>query len=716
MDEPYWPWLPVKDRAPAMADTLAVDNATRWREVLSASRQHPRDGRYDLRKYWRALAYREHRGEPEPVVRAQAFAHVLRHIGLHAYPGEAIAGSRAEFVVNELPASICEADYQQALAEHDARGQRTFQAGFDHATPDYPALLAAGIDGLIRRAQASRERHAQAAEQAFLAAVAICLEGLGALAERYAAISPAPVDLRHLAHQSPRTFHEALQLVWLVHLAFVSEGRYAMALGRIDQYLWPFYRADVAAGRLSPETALDLLCHTWAKIEELGEITNICVGGLTPKGEDATNELSYLVIEATRLVQSPRTNLSARFHDGSPERYHRACFECLRTGVGFPALFNDHALIPGLVELGIPLETARDYSMVGCIETYFAGRQPAWGDGVPGFRGESNQQCLDRALRAIATEPSPTYEKLVDRFRLELRAFFRQCADRVNEYVARFPPERFPDPFLSALTQDCIGRARDINDGGAMVPRFYKCAGGENLASLADSLAAVKKLVFDERQLTLADLVASLDADFAGLEPLRNLLLNAAPKYGNDDPYVDKIAAAMLELVTEEVMALPPVHGGGRFVACAAGNVHNIVRGKQVGATPDGRRAGEPLADATSPFFGRDRQGPTAILNSMGRTACRQVLGGRVANLKFEPEHFAGEEGVRRFGAFTRLFVERRIQELQVNFTGNAILRDARQNPERYRNLVVRVSGFSAYFTQLSPEVQDDVIRRRAHM
>jgi formate C-acetyltransferase len=687
-----------------------------WESVLACCRRRAVSGRYDMRAYWRALAYRRHEGEPEPLVRAHAFANVLRHISLHVHPGETIAGSRADFVLEALPLGIAEEAYRMAVAEHDARGQRTFQAGYDHATPDYPTLLAEGIDGVVQRAVASKERHRLPAEHAFLDAVVVCMDGLSALAERYAALSLRPSALQHISHEPPRTFREALQLVWLVHVAFVSEGRYAMALGRIDQYLAPFYEADLREGRIDRDEALDLLCQVWAKIEELGEVTNICIGGQTPDGRDATNELSYLVLEATRLVQSPRTNLSARFHDGSPERFHRACFECLRTGVGFPALFNDHALIPGLVELGIPPEIARDYSMVGCIETAFAGRQQAWGDGVPGFRGESNQQCLDRALHRVAEEETPTYERLIERFRAELRAFFGECAQRVNDLIASYPPDRFPDPFLSALTQDCIARARDINDGGALIPRFYKCAGGENLASLADSLAAVKKVVFEDRVVTIGELVTALDDDFVGHEPLRALLLNGVPKYGNDDPYVDGIAAAMLELIADEVMALPPVHGGGRFVACAAGNIHNIVRGKCLGATPDGRRAGEPLSDATSPFFGRDRHGPTAILASMGRTACTRILGGRVANLKFEPAHFEGEAGTQRFSAFTHAFVDRRIQELQVNFTGNAVLRDARANPDKHRNLVVRVSGFSAYFTQLSPEVQEDVIRRRAQV
>ncbi|MBN2451165.1 MAG: hypothetical protein JXR77_12295 [Lentisphaeria bacterium] len=694
-----------------------------WRGLRDACRawcRGPR-GQYDLRAYWRGRALAE-TAEALPVLRrAHAFAGVLDHVPLHLYPGERIVGSRAGFTSAVLPPGISAAEYGRAVEACRDAGQRDFQAGFDHAVPDYPTLLRLGISGLLAHAEAAHAARTDPAERAFLEAVGVCLRALAAFARRYSLRAAegsnpdAAACLAALVSGPPRTFRQALQLLWLVHIAFVSEGRCHMALGRIDQVLLPFFRRDLRQDRLTREDALDLLCHLWAHIEELGEVTNLCVGGLTPGGRDATNDLTYLCIEATRRVQSPHTNLSARFHDRSPAALHRACFECIRTGVGFPALFNDEVLVPGLVQAGVQKSVARDYCLVGCIETHFAGRQQAWGDGVPGFAGESNMQCLERALRRLRPLKERTYAALVALFREELRRFFGECAARVNAHVARFPPTDYPDPFLSALTRDCIARVRDINDGGAAFARFYKCAGGENLATLADSMAAVGKLVFEDHLVDYDELIDALDADFRGFEPLRQMLRNRAPKYGNGDPYVDTIAAEMLDLILDEVEALPPLRDGGRFVACAAGNIHNIVRGRHVGATPDGRRAGEPLSDATSPHFGRDRNGPTAIFRSMRRTASRRVLGGRVANLKFEPEHFTGEEGVRRFEALTRAFVAGRIQELQFNFTGNETLIQAQKHPEEYRNLVVRVSGFSAYFTQLRPEVQNDVIRRRAH-
>ena len=431
-------------------------------------------------------------------------------------------------------------------------------------------------------------------------------------------------------------------------------------------------------------------------------------GGLTPDGRDGTNELSYLCIEATRLVQSPHTNLSARFHDGSPEDFHRAAFECIRTGVGFPAIFNDHVLIPGLVEAGVPVEVARDHCMVGCIETMLAGRQQAWSDS----RFNTPLYVLS-ALRRLAEETVPTWERLQGLFAEEVHAAMERHAAGVNAHIVRFPAERFPDPFLSALTRDCIGRARDINDGGAEFRRFHGVA-VMGLATLADSLAAVKKLVIEEKQVSLPDLLAAMNVDFAGHEPLRQRLMHAAPNYGNAEPYVDDIAAWVVSLTADACLAHRTVDGG-RFVSAMAANTTNIPAGKEVGATPDGRHAGTPLSDAASPYFGRDTNGPTAFLQSVARPDYRRVLTGSVINMKFEPEFFLGEAGVARFGALTHYFVQNRIPELQFNFTGTRTLLEARSRPEEHGNLVVRVSGFSAYFTRLDAAVQEDIIRRRAH-
>ncbi len=689
-----------------------------WRSVLDAIRAARDRGDLgaglDLRKYWRGAAFLGCRGESEPIARAKAFASVLENIPLHFYNGEAVCGSRLGFRSRDLPAGTGRREFDEAVAADGARGQRDFLAGFDHTLPDYPTLLRIGIDGYIERARRSILERTGRKEREFLESAIVCLEAFKTFVRRHSEKARRLGDrdlaacLDAVAGPPPGTFRQAIQLVWLTHMAFVSEGRYAMALGRFDQYMLPFYRGDLAAGRLTREGALDLICHLWVRMEELGEVTNICIGGFTPDGRDATNELSCLCLEATARVRSPHTNLSARFHDGSPPEFHRACFDVIKTGIGFPAIFNDHVLIEGLTGIGVPAEISRDYCMVGCIETMLPGRQAAWSDS----RFNAPRSLL-KAMEDLRGVSAPDWERLAARFREVLAADISAHAAAINGHIARFPPDRFPDPFLSALTRDCIARAKDINAGGAEFPRFHGIA-VMGLATTADSLAAVRRLVFDERRVAYGELMEALGSDFEGREPLRQTLLNRAPKYGNDDPYVDGLAADVVAWTSDECLK-HRTPDGGRFVPLMAANISNIAAGRETGATPDGRRKGTPLSDAASPFFGRDMKGPTAFLRSVAAPDYRRVVGGTVINMKFEPEFFGGEAGAKCFAALTNFFVRHRIPELQFNFTGNETLLAARREPEKYRNLVVRVSGFSAYFTSLGPEVQDDIIRRRAH-
>ncbi len=687
-----------------------------WQAVLAGTGAFLRGGgpRYDLRPVWRARGCRRRAGLPEPLVRAHAFAAVLDEAPLHLYDGEAIVGSKASFVLDALPPDVSPAEFEALSGEWRSRGQRDFTAGFDHTLADYRTLLAEGVGGALRRVGRRREQPCAPEQTVFLDALTVTLEAFGRFIRRHAdAVRRAgrghsAAMIEPLATDPPRTFHEALLLVWLTHIAFVSEGRCHNALGRIDQYLYPFYRDDLAAGRLTREGALDLLCHLWAKIHELGEVTNLCIGGLTPEGTDGTNELSFLCLEATQWVRSPHANLSARFHDGTPDAFHRACFECIRTGVGFPAIFNDHVLIPGLVEIGIPPAIARDHCMVGCIETMLAGRQPPWSDSR-----FNTPQFLLKAMARMREEGERSFERLWALFVEEVSEGIARHAEWINGHIARFPPERFPDPFLSALTRDCIDRARDVNDGGAQFPRMHGIA-VMGLATLADSLAAVRRCVFETGEIAYDDLMDALDANFQGAEPLRRHLLHGAPKYGNDESEVDELAERIVPLLAEECLK-HAVHGGGWFVSAMAANVQNISAGTQVGATPDGRESAAPLSDAASPYFGRDRKGPTALLQSVSRPDYHRVLTGSVINLRFDPDWFQDAQAATRFGALTRFFVERRIPELQFNFTSDRVLLDAREHPENYADLVVRVSGFSAYYTRLDPVVQDDILRRRAH-
>lgn len=654
---------------------------------------------FDLSSYWFGKAYLATQAvDPEPIIRAEALRTALLECPKLPHPDALLFGEQ-EWFVDELP------PYIKDKAEFDAackanRARRPFAAGYDHTIPNYPELLSLGIGGLLAKVDASENKTQE------LEGMRISLEAFSEFIAGYAGLDPSG-RLAHIASQPPRDFLEAVQLVWLTHLALSIEGRHHNAVGRLDQWLLPFYEADLAAGRLDRNGALNAICHLWCMVEGMHEITNICIGGQKPDGSDATNELSYLCLEATKLVRSPSTNLSARFHAKSPERYHHACADVIISGIGFPAIFNDEPVIAALVKNGIPLEPARDFAMVGCIEPMIPGRQQAWSDS--GFNAPAH---LLKALDALPGQGPASHEELFNCFSIRIRKALEEHAASINKQIESHPAAKFPDPFLSALTSDCIARGKDINNGGAEFKRLHGIA-AMGLGTLADSLAAIKKLSIENKTIPFTELRDALKKDFAGSEPLRLLLLNGAPKYGNADHYVDEIAKDVVKLFAGECARLHTCDGG-RFVICLASNIQNISAGHEIGATPDGRKAWTPLSDAASPYYGRDRNGPTAFIQSVASPDYKDVAC-TVVNMRFDPSYFKGAEGVTRFTSFTKVFVAKGIQELQFNFNDNSTLEKAIERPEDYAGLVVRVSGFSAYFTQLAKAVQYDILKRRPH-
>jgi formate C-acetyltransferase len=306
-----------------------------------------------------------------------------------------------------------------------------------------------------------------------------------------------------------------------------------------------------------------------------------------------------------------------------------------------------------------------------------------------------------------------SYKQLERLYVSQIGADVKKHADEINAVKRNFPPAKYSDPFMSAFLQDCISRGKDMNDGGTIYPDFHGIA-GMGLGTTADALAALKKLVFEQKRVSLPDLMAALSLNFTGHEIIRQELINHAPKFGNGDPYVDRIARWVAKVFCDAVHR-HRTPGGGWHVPLMAANISNIYSGMEVGATPDGRPAKTPLSDAGSPHFGRDKKGPTAVIESLSNIDYTAVTGGTVVNMRFNPSVVKGEQGLNRLTALLKVFVKTRCQELQFNMTGSEIMKDAQKNPDNYRNLIVRVSGFSAYFNELSKEVQDDIISRTEH-
>lgn len=696
----------------------ATEQSKSWHLVLASERRATREQyvlgcprTYHLGNYWQGKFYLRNAPVPsEAIFRARAFAYSLANLPVTIAPEQALAAGMETYQTDTLPAEL-EGDYSHCVGAFLGRGQRNFRVGFDHTVPAYDRLLVEGFRGFRQRVAKSKARYAgQPRRLEQLEAMDISLLAMSDFCRRVAAANQEsePViaaRLERIAEAPPCNFADAVQLVWLVHVMLSSQRRSHNALGRLDQYLYPFYRRDLEQGVLDQETALDWLCHLFAKIEGMHEVTNICIGGLTPEGRDATNELSFLILQATEKVRSPSTNISARLHDQSSEEFHLACIDVIRTGVGFPALFNDEVTVPMLVKLGIPKRHARDYCMVGCVETLIPGKQQAWSDSR-----FNTQMVADRIFDRL--DQFANFEEMLEEFFREVEVDIAKHVQEYNASLASHPPERLPDPALSALTDCCIERGRDINAGGARFKRQHGI-GMMGLGTIVDSLAAVKKLVFEEKQIAPKALMQALANDFQGQEPLRQMLLNRAPKYGNDDDYVDSIAVRLVERFGQAWLQHRTLDGG-HFLSCMATNVSNIQAGEMVKATPDGRRAFTTLSDAASPYYGRDKNGPTAFLNSISKPDYSNQ-NCTVVNMRFQPEYFASEEGSRRFLTLTREFVRRRAHQMQFNVTDDKTLLAAQKNPEQYANLVVRVSGFSAYFTRLTPTVQNDIMRRRAH-
>ena len=449
---------------------------------------------------------------------------------------------------------------------------------------------------------------------------------------------------------------------------------------------------------------------------------NITLAGTRPDdGEDATNELSYLVLEACKRVGRPGGNCTARIHAGTPEAFLVKCAEVIRTGIGYPAVTNETLIIRGLVEHGYPLPDARDYCCVGCIETQIQGRQGPWAD------GRANPlHCLNLALfRGLDSlsgkqagpdtgEPCD-FEAFYQAFMAQAHLQIRQLIDRADARQRRHfeQAEEFTAPLLSALVADCIERGRDVNDGGARYPGCYGF-GSMGIASIADSLAAVRQFVYAERRFTLDQLRTMLRADFEGFEAERQLLLRGAPKFGNACDAVDALAARVVTDLAAEYRRHRTPEGGHYFMLMGS-NVQNIAAGREIGATPDGRKARTPISDASSPTFGRDTQGPTAAIRSIGRLPYHLAAGGNVVNLKLDPACIEGEAGLRRLAALIRTCFDLGGQELQFNTTDSRVLRAAMDRPEGYESLVVRVSGFSATYVRLDRSVQQDILARTEH-
>lgn len=613
----------------------------------------------------------------------------------------------------------------------------------NHSIRDYATVLKIGFAG-IRKSIESLLAAADLADADFprrenfwRAGLSICDAGI-ALGRRYAEharklaaeaaseeektrLSDMADTCARVPEFGARTFFEAVQSLWLCHILTCGEdGINANSIGRLDQMLYPYYQADLRGGLLTREAAVELMEEFACKMYLDYDVQAIVLGGQDYAGQDAVNELSYIILEATRNVGFIR-DVSVRLHKDSPQRFVDLASEMIAAGGGIPFLFNDDCFIKALADHGIALEDARDYAPIGCIELTIPGK--ANPHAVSGWFNST--KCMELALfdgrdHATGTQLGPrtgsldqfrSFEDLFKAYQAQVQYF----ADRMVYHCNRgelAQRERGPQPCWSVLTDDCIMRGRDITDGGPIYNYHSICFLGT--ANTADSLMALRKLLFEEKRLTASEVMDALRRNFDGCENLRKLLLTQVPKYGNDVESVDAIASRIAGHFID-VMDKMRSPLNGRYFVHLFSFLCNIQFGKMVGATPDGRKAGDPLAYSLSAQQGRDEKGVTAMLNSLARLPHERAAGASAAIIEVDPSFVAGDEGVARLSQIIRTAIAMGVGQLQWNVTTVERLKQAQKDPEHYGNIPVRVAGFSQLFKLIDRELQDHIIARTKH-
>lgn len=540
------------------------------------------------------------------------------------------------------------------------------------------------------------------------------------------------VNARVPAHK-PSTFHEAIQSVWTIEsLLVVEENQTGMSIGRVDQYMYPYYKADIDAGRMTDYEAFDLAGCMLIKMSEMMWITNeggskffagyqpfvnMCVGGVTREGLDATNDLTYLLMDAVRHVKVYQPSLATRVHNKSPQKYLRKIIDVIRAGMGFPAIHFDDTHIKMMLAKGVSIEDARDYCLMGCVEPQKSGRLYQWtstaytqwpicielvlNNGVPLWYGK--QVCPDMG----ELSSFQTYEQFEAAVKEQIK-YITEKSGIATVISQRIHKELAPKPLMSIMYEGCMENGCDVSAGGAMY-NFGPGVIWSGLATYADSMAAIKRLVFDERKYTLHQMNEALKADFVGFDQIKADCL-AAPKFGNDDDYADLIAADLVNFTEAEHRKFKTLYSVLSHGTLSISN--NTPFGQLTGASAGGRAAWMPLSDGISPSHGADYKGPTAIIKSVSKMPNDSMNIGMVHNFKLMSgllDTPQGEEGILTLIRTASMLGN---GEMQFNYLDNDVLLDAQKSPENYRDLVVRVAGYSAFFVELCKDVQDEIISR----
>jgi pyruvate formate-lyase/glycerol dehydratase family glycyl radical enzyme len=652
---------------------------------------------------------------------------------------------------------------------HDSgiiRAEGNLTSGDAHIAVNFEKILSVGLKGYLFNIEANQNKLNDSdprffEKQDFYNALAIGIKSFQSFIKRFeklsfemsecendpdrrSELSTISEICNNISSNPPSGFYEALQLTWFVQLILQIESNgHSVSLGRMDQYLYSYYKKDLNSGKINEEFALELLENTWLKLLSINKIRswshtrysaggplyqNVTIGGQTIDGKDAVNELSFLILDSVGRMKLTQPNLSVRFHRNISDDFLQKCVDVIGKGFGMPAFNNDEIVISSLIDLGVSKKDAYNYSAIGCIEIAVPGK---WGYRCTGMSFLNLMRVLLAAMHNGLDEMSgktfhkgtgefkdfSTFDELMKAWKKQLE-FYTRATIEIDTAADLAIEELVPDILCSAFVDDCIRRGKTIKEGGSVYDFISGLQVG--IANLGNSLAAIKKLVFEEGVITKESLLENLKNDFTGIEgeKVRQKLLNFAPKYGNDDDYVDHLLREAYLYYIDELKKYHTTRFGRgpigcRYYAGTSSISANVPSGSVVPATPDGRKAFTPLAEGSSPTSGTDTLGPTAVFKSVSKLPTNKIMGGVLLNQKLSPSALTNETQKQKLISIIRtFFVTLHGWHVQYNIVSRETLLAAKKNPENYRDLVVRVAGYSAFFTTLSPDTQDDIIAR----
>ena len=638
-------------------------------------------------------------------------------------------------------------------------------SGDAHLAADYERLLKTGLKGYEERTRKLKDQLDLCVPEnidkyQFYKAVLIVIDAVKTFAKRFSDLAKEKAENAEgkrkeelleisriclkVPYEPAETFKEALQSTWFIQLILQIESNgHSLSYGRFDQYMYPYYKHDIDNKLITEDEALELLTNLWIKTLTINKVRsqshtfssagspmyqNVTIGGQTTDKKDAVNELSYLILKSVAQTRLPQPNLTVRYHKNLDKKFMDECIEVMKLGTGMPAFNNDEVIIPSFIEKGVKEEDAYNYSAIGCVETAVPGK---WGYRCTGMSymnfprilliEMNNGIDLTSGKRFVEEcgyfKDMTSFEQLKDAWDKVVRKLTRMSVIVENSIDLALERD-VPDVLCSALTEDCIGRGKTIKEGGAVYDFISGLQVG--IANMADSLAAIKKLVFEEKKITPEQLWNAIIDDFTSEESqkIQQMLINESPKYGNDDDYVDNLVVEAYDSYIDEMKKYPNTRygrgpiGGIRYAGTSSISA-NVGQGYGTMATPDGRKARTPLAEGCSPAHSMDKNGPTAVFKTVSKLPTHEITGGVLLNQKVTPQMLSTEENKMKLEMMIRTFFNRlEGYHVQYNVVSRDTLIDAQLHPEKHRDLIVRVAGYSAFFNVLSKATQDDIIER----